>query len=43
VRSDRLGAKAENSSGTQREGERQMLISATKQRLVKIEKILCVL
>jgi hypothetical protein len=43
VRSEKLVAEAEDSSGTQRKGERPLLEAATKQQLVKTEKTLCVL
>lgn len=41
--SEKLVAEAEDSSGTQRKGERPPLQAATKQQLVKTEKTLCVL
>jgi hypothetical protein len=43
VRSEKLVDKAGDSSGAQRNGERPPLEAATKQQLVKTEKILYVL
>jgi hypothetical protein len=43
VRSEKLVAEDWDSSGTQEEGKRPPLETATKERLVKTEKNLCVL
>jgi hypothetical protein len=43
VRREKLVAEVGDSTETKRKGERQPLEAATKQRLLKTEKTLCVL